>query len=134
MKPDPIPIVEPGQPPPAPAKLAEAGAELWNQTVELFELLPGELSVLESTCRLADDEARLTAALGKAAGVLVKGSMGQKRVNPLFAEVRQTRLALARLLDSLGLNDAATDGSAKSHAGRRLARMRWSGRSTARHG
>lgn len=115
------------RPPRAPGGLRSAAKRLWRTVLGGFELRPDELVVLEAACRLADETADLEAALA-AAPAMISGSKGQLRVNPIFAEVRNHRLALGRLLAQLGLADAGADaGSTKSTAGRRLARQRWSG-------
>jgi hypothetical protein len=128
---DPIPIghAEPPAPPRAPAKLGAAGRKLWRSVTDAFELDAAELTTLEATCRTLDDLGRLEKALADAP-VEVIGSTGQKRPNGLFAEVRASRLALVRLLQALDVGDAeqAGGGSARSNAGRRMARARWAGR------
>jgi len=87
-----------------------------------------ELLLLAAAAKLVDETARLEAELNTAPTML-PGSKGQDRVNPLFAEVRAHRLALGRVLSQLGLADALDpDGAARSTAGRRMARARWSGR------
>ena len=114
-----------GYRPPRPsAGLGQSGRALWRSVVDAFELRSDELVILESAARLRDEIIILEEALAEAP-VTVIGSQGQERVNPLFAEARSHRLAVQRLLASLGLNDADADGSAKSTAGRRLARTRW---------
>lgn len=111
----------------APAGLETAGKRLWKAVTTEFHCRPDELLVLEAAARLADEIARLEAEL-KAGPTMILGSMGQKRPNGLFAEVRNHRLAQGRLLAQLGLEDAPGDRSmAKSNAGRRMARIRWSG-------
>lgn len=50
------------------------------------------------------------------------GSTGQERADPLLAELRQQRLALARLLAQLGTDERETQSQRQS----RIARSRWS--------
>jgi len=113
-----------GAPLTEPPALGPEGRALWLAVLGAFELRDDELPVLEAAARLTDDLGRLTDALA-AGPVEVEGSTGRQKANPLFAEVRLHRLALARLLQQLGLGEAELDGSARSHAARRLARMRW---------
>jgi hypothetical protein len=49
------------------------------------------------------------------------GSTGQERANPLLGELRQQRLALAKLFSQLGTDDAET----QSQRQRRIAQKRW---------
>jgi hypothetical protein len=96
--------------------------------VGTFELRPDELLLLERSCRLEDQVATLETGLA-GAPLLVEGSKGQDRPNPLYAEIRAHTLAVGRLLAQLGLADAIDpDGATRSSAGRRMARARWSGR------
>ena len=114
--------------PRAPASLKAAGRRLWHQVVELFELLPGESRILADACRAADTISTLEAAL-QGEQLLTTGSKGQERVHPLIPELRLQRLALSRLLASLGLDEAAAAGglgAKRSSAGRKLAMARWS--------
>lgn len=112
--------------PRAPAGLRTAGRRLWRQMVDVYELDPSEQTALESACRTADELADLQAVLAEVSTPTVAGSKGQTRVHPLYAEVRQHRLALARLLAAIDLpDDAAGAGASRSAAGRALARQRW---------
>jgi hypothetical protein len=116
------------KPPRPPAGLDDAGRRLWRSIAGRYELRPDELTVLESACRTADDEDRLTAALADEPTV-VAGSMGQRRASPLFAEVRAARALLAALLARLALPDDQTDSRAaklaRSQQGRNAAAVRW---------
>jgi hypothetical protein len=79
--------------------------------------------------RLEDEVERFNRELA-AASPTTTGSRRQVRVNPLFAEARAHRLALARLYQQLGLKEAtagASDpgfGTERSDAGRKLAYLR----------
>jgi hypothetical protein len=114
--------------PKPPTGLQKPGKRLWKAVVSSFELREDELVLLEAASRLADEISLMDSAMEKMT-VLVLGSKQQLRANPLLAEARAHRLALGRILGQLGLADAIdTDGSARSTAGRRMARARWSGR------
>lgn len=64
------------------------------------------------------------------APLIVRGSTGQERENPLLSEARQQRMTVARLLRQLDLLDvdemAQLRSAARSSKGRALARERWS--------
>jgi hypothetical protein len=69
--------------------------------------------------------AALEAAV-KRDGMTVLGSAGQSRLNPAVTELRQARLALARLLGELSLPDEEDKRrSAASRRGQRAVRSRW---------
>src|SRR5688572_32369819 len=108
-----------------PTGLKTPGKRLWTATLEAFEPSEDEAVLLESACRQLDELRDLERAL-RGAQVLVSGSREQVRVNPLFAEARQHRLALARLLGLLGLEEEAPGhGVTRSHEARKLALLRW---------
>lgn len=110
----------------APVGLGTAGRRLWREVVNEYELRVDEALVLTSACRLVDQLQRLEAEL-ESADTIVRGSTGQVRPNGLFGEIRLGYVALRTLLTSLGLEDAGEgdEGHARSHAGRRLVRLRW---------
>jgi hypothetical protein len=90
--------------PRTPARLSKAGRALWRRLVTEFELGPGELALLELAAHQADDVAALEDLLRRD-GLIVPGSMGQPRLSAVVAEVRQGRLALAKLVGALALPD-----------------------------
>lgn len=113
---------------PAPKGLGAGGRALWRKVTTGYELREDEAVSLAAACRLVDELDRLEEELA-AAPVMVKGSMGQDKPHPLFAEVRAHRQALGRHLDGLGLSDAEGGNAfAKSHAARKMARARWGAR------
>lgn len=115
-----------------PSGLKVAGRKLWDDVTEAYDLLPHELRVLASACRTLDELGRLERALAKAKPT-VRGSKGQTRPHPLFAEVRAHRTTLKTLLAAVGLPDVDSGyddgaaGSARSDAGRQLAFIRHHG-------
>ncbi len=114
-----------------PADLEAPGRELWLAVRRDWVLLPTEDRLLEEACRTLDELRRIEQALSDS-DVITTGSKGQRRADPLLAEARAHRLTLRGLFDSLGISEAEADaGSAeaqRSHAGRSLARQRWSRR------
>lgn len=114
-----------------PAGLNAGGRSLWFDVTAAYELRPDERRLLEAAARTLDETAKLERAL-KRAPATVPGSKGQDRPNPLYAEVRSHRIALKQLLVAVGLEeDDASAGAERSHAGRKLARQRWSSRGAA---
>jgi hypothetical protein len=112
--------------PDAPDGLGEAGRALWVSLSAEFEFGPHELALLAVACRQADDVAALEGLLGRD-GLVVTGSAGQPRLNAAVTEVRQGRLALAKLLDQLAIPDEEQQvgRSAASRRAQRAARIRW---------
>src|SRR4051794_5396169 len=94
--------------PKPPTGLQPPGRSLWRamhaalpQDVEYDER---ELAILAQACRQADAVASLDAVL-KRDGLTVVGSQGQPRLHPAVTELRQGRIALARLLGDVELPD-----------------------------
>ncbi len=112
-----------------PGALGPAGLRLWRTvTAGLppdWELDEREHALLELACRQADDLRALEDAV-KRDGYTVTGSRGQTRLHPAVAEVRQGRLALARLLGALELPDAEQAPQSESTLrAQRAAHARW---------
>lgn len=85
----------------APRGLAAAGRKLWDAGIEEFEWAEHELAMLEEACRTRDRIVDLDKAVSDD-GVMLSSSQGM-RVHPAIAEGRQQRMALARLLVTLGM-------------------------------
>lgn len=122
--------------PTAPKGLSVAGKALWRDVhaglSAAFELDERETALLAMAGRQADDVAELEAIL-KRDGLSVTGSTGQPRLHPAVAELRQGRLALARLLGGLELPNAEeVPTSAASQRGRKAAEARWEQRRASR--
>lgn len=115
--------------PRAPEGLEPAGRALWRAVHEDlgddFELDAREVAILRDACRQADTNAALARAI-KRDGVTVEGSQGQTRLNAAVTELRQGRLALARLLGDIELpaGDQAPQ-TAQSRRAQHAARARW---------
>lgn len=91
----------------APVNLAASGRRLWSAVVAEYELAEHELAMLEEACRTRDLVARLRDELA-ASPLMLESSQGS-RLHPAVAELRQQRLALARLLATLGVPGLAED-------------------------
>lgn len=108
-----------------PANLGAKARSVWTRTTKDFDLRADELRLLEDACREIDLVDRLDRAL-RDGDLMVQGSMGQQVTNPLLQEIRQHRLALARLFNQLHLPDDDTEESPAraSAAARDLANRR----------
>lgn len=90
--------------------------------LDTYELAEHEAALLEQACHTADLCADLQARLD-ADGPLVDGAHGPK-VHPAAVELRQQRIALARLLAALRVPDDDTDAlTVTSSGGRRQRRV-----------
>lgn len=108
-----------------PAGLGAAGKRLWRSLTDKYELDPHELVLLEAAARQSDNLADCERHLAES-DVMVLGSTGQPRVNPLVPEIRQQRIALAKLIDALALpTEDAAPVSAASRRARKAAQTRW---------
>ena len=114
--------------PAAPPGLGTRAARLWREVVVDFDLRVDELRLLEDACREVDVIERLDVAV-REGGLLVAGSMGQSRPNPLLGELRAHRLVLARLLAQVGFpvvdDDERAGVEQRSAKARKAARARW---------
>ena len=83
-----------------------------------FEWSENELQLIGLAQAQLDDVATLEAAL-ETEGAVVKGSMGQSRLNPIFTEVRGGRLAAARIISLLKIQTETRPGRGNhTHAAR----------------
>ncbi len=91
--------------PKPPAGTEAAGRRLWLSVVAAFELDEHELVMLRQAVRTVDLLDELQRAVD-ADGVLVSSPQGE-RTHPGVVELRQQRIALARLLAALRLPQGA---------------------------
>jgi hypothetical protein len=84
-----------------PTDLGKSGKALWSAVTKLYDLEPHHENLLASACRHSDMVARLETLLKDS--LTVTGSTGQVRLNPAISELRQSRLALSKLLVDLAL-------------------------------
>ena len=122
---------DPRRPHRAPSGLGAAGKSLWRRLCDTYDFEVHELAVVELAARQADDVAALEAAIAEA-GVTVRGSAGQPRLNAAVTEVRQGRLALAKILGQLAL-PAETEPderpmTARQRQAQKAANARWTAR------
>ena len=108
-----------------PPGLGIAGRALWTRITKELELDPGEVPLLTAACHQADEIAGLEKSI-KVDGLTVKGSKGQVRLNPAIAEVRQGRLAMARLLSGISMpTEAGIPETVRQKRARHAAQSRW---------
>ncbi|KUF06765.1 hypothetical protein [Leucobacter sp. G161] len=91
----------------APRGLGDGGKRLWRSVTGEFDLAEHELAQLEQACRVRDRIGDLDGLVSDE-GLMLASSQGA-RLHPAVAEARQQRLALARLLVTLGVPDANDD-------------------------
>ena len=105
-----------------PTGLQLSGRTLWRAVLRDFELDEHEVVVLREACRTADSLDALQALLDEE-GAMSSTSHGP-RVHPALPELRQQRIALARLITALripaGVED---DGRAGTRALRGVYRL-----------
>ena len=85
--------------PKAPAGLGASGRRLWRSVVTDFDLDEHELVLMRQACRTADLCDRLEKQLDR--DELMASTSQGLRVHPAASELRQQRIALARLLVAL---------------------------------
>jgi hypothetical protein len=87
--------------PKPPEGLQGAGKNLWEEVLEGLPerhyLPPSQLHILRAAAAQADTNAALEETL-TSEGITVRGASGQWRLNAAATELRQGRLALAKLL------------------------------------
>lgn len=87
--------------PKRPTQLGRPGRKLWDSITSNFDMAPHEAAQLEEACRTRDRISELDAAVRKD-GLMITSSQGM-RLHPGVAEARAQRLALARILATLGV-------------------------------
>jgi P27 family predicted phage terminase small subunit len=95
----------------APGGLQAEGRRLWREiasqvAADGLEMDARELEMLRSACSEADMLAAITAGL-EGEPMTVRGAQGQLVAHPLLSEARRSRAAIAALLKTIGLQDAA---------------------------
>ncbi|AOT04942.1 hypothetical protein [Arthrobacter sp. U41] len=110
--------------PAAPRELAPRGRKFWRLTVEVHELEPEELELLREACRTLDNLDALGRAI-RVDGSMVKGSEGQSRIHPAFAEMRGAQVVLGRLLKQLAFPEPEAEQSEASKRAQKAAQERW---------
>ena len=92
---------------PRPDDLAAAGAALWDAVTDVLDLDEHEALELRELCRTADMLDELQAVVDRD-GVLLDSSQGM-RAHPALVELRQHRIAFARLVSAMQLPSGLAD-------------------------
>lgn len=101
-----------------PAGLRKSGRALWRSLLADYELDEHEVTVLREACRTADSLDDLQARLD-ADGLMSQTSQGS-RVHPALVELRQQRIAFARMLTALRIPAGETsDGRTQTRGSTR---------------
>ena len=98
-------------------RFGAAGSQLWDSVIDVLVLDAHEERLLTELCRTADQMDELQAIVERD-GVLSDSSQGV-RAHPALQELRQQRIAFARLLTALGLPSGihdAKDRTRKRHS------------------
>lgn len=114
---------------PAPAGLGTSSAALWTAIAAKYVLRADELRILTDACHEMDLVDVMQAELD-GSDLMIMGSASQLVMNPLLAEIRQHRNAIAALIRGLKLPDdgAGDTAGAISAQARAAANARWSRR------
>ncbi len=109
-----------------PKGLGARGKALWRAATADFELSTSDGIMLEQACAQLDNIAALEALLAEQ-GLLVEGSTGRQRLNPVVAEIRQGRLAFGKLIDALAwpLDEGDEGATPAARRAAKAANARW---------
>jgi hypothetical protein len=99
-----------------PSHLGAAGTELWARLAVPFTWEPEELVILEQMARLNDTQAIL-AAEARTQPIMLEGSTGQLKLNPLWGELRMLRLAIAKLAKDVMVTEEPAKPAKKTGRG-----------------
>jgi hypothetical protein len=92
-------LVQPTVPPPPPPELGPAGAALWRDTLEAWDISGADLAIFTQACHAADVAERLRRKIEDDGDALASG--GSIKANPLLTIELQARALMARLLGRL---------------------------------
>lgn len=118
---------------PVPGGLGARGQAFWDHTVGAFELDQHEQEVLTQVCRLLDVCDLLQAKVDED-GVTTTSPSGVVKTHPALVELRQSSLAVSRMLSQLEVPSEDEQGGASgvatgwSQRASRAAHARWSRR------
>jgi len=112
------PEIDPEAPEAPPDGLEEAGRSLWTAVLDDWQLETHERALLLQACQTLDLVDELQATL-EADGAMVATTGGTPRTHPAAVEVRQQRIALARILAALRLPDGVDGDESQGRRQRR---------------
>jgi len=109
-----------------PPGLGTSGRRLWREIHASYGLNPAETLMLAQLCRTADTLDQIQAELATA-DLVVTGSTGQPKCNPLLAEMRAQARVAESLARSLALPMPGEQaGRRRTPTARENAMARWS--------
>jgi phage terminase small subunit len=105
------------EPTAAPRHLRPETAQFWDLTVESYDLAPHHVKLLTLVCDAWDSHEAAREAIA-ADGAYLPARDGGKRAHPAVAVMRDSRIAVARLLRELNLEDSPGDSRPARISGR----------------
>lgn len=109
----------------SPAGLGPRGRRFWRDITDLYHLFPAELGILERACHVIDRLAAMDAELA-GSELVIEGSTGQPRANPLLSSMDSAERTLDVLIRALALPmPDEREGRRRSPSAAMAARMRW---------
>lgn len=94
--------------PTPPSHLSDESREWWDRLVQDYDFASGELRLLQSACEAWDRQQQARAALDEH-GTTYTDRFDQPRARPEVGIERDCRLAFARLVRELNLDQATTE-------------------------
>lgn len=111
--------------PAAPGDLGPIGRKLWNSVVAVYDLAPAEVETLRQAARTCDLIWALSGELLDQPA-MIRGSVGQMKLNPIVAAVADQRRLLDGLLRSMNLPMPEEDEGRRRSAQQQVAaQARW---------
>jgi len=108
-----------------PVGLGKRGRAMWADITETYRLDPAEVALLVELCRSIDEIDALSAALAEGP-LMVTGSTGQPRPNPLLDQLREHRKVADRLAAALALPiEGESVGRRRSATAKQAVNTRW---------
>lgn len=107
-----------------PPGMSVRAKAFWGRVVAEYDLADDEVELLAEAVHTMTEIDDLRARL-EVDGLTVLGSTGQTRVHPAVNEIRQHRMALARLLKAVDLPSEDEEESWATKNARAAARSRW---------
>ena len=111
--------------PRAPAGLAPTGRRFWRDMNAAYRFSPAELGILARACHVIDRLAAMDAELA-VSDLVIEGSTGQPRANPLLSAMDSAERTLDVLVRALALPlPDESEGKRRSPTAAMAARQRW---------
>jgi hypothetical protein len=109
----------------APAGLSTQGRRFWREMTGEYRFSPGELAILARAAHSLDRLAAMDAELATA-DLVIEGSTGQPKSNPLLASADSCERTFSGLIRDLALPlPSEREGKRRSPTAAMAARQRW---------